>query len=183
MIKRRDKSEMVKVGRNSTKKELKSIPIYVVGIENEALKGRVEHILDWYIRKAASYKRLFYGISAVLILINASIPIINEIGIENIGFTGKDITVSIISSIATILTSFMTLFTMKDTWFRYRKHVESIKTECMLFNCKCEPYNDKNRECNFAQKIESIICNERQQWINNKFDNKTNQDNAVNENA
>jgi hypothetical protein len=165
MIRRSDKLKKRKKGRNSTKKELESIPIYVGRIENEALKERIEHILDWYIRKAVFCKNLFYEISVVLVLINASIPIINQIGFDN-----KDITVSIISSIATILTSFMTLFTMKDTWFRYRKYVELIKTECMLYNCKCDNYSEENRDCVLAIKVEDIICNERQEWVKNKFD-------------
>ncbi|SFC97304.1 DUF4231 domain-containing protein [Clostridium uliginosum] len=164
---------------NTKKKELKSIHIYVNNINDRIIRARIEHLLDWYIRKSTFYKNLFYGISVLLILINASIPILNEFLLQNSSSSTArldnsqyiTIGVSILSSIATILTSFMTLFTMKDTWFRYRKHVELIKKECMLYNCKSGVYGGENINCILAERIEEIIGNERQEWVERKFNN------------
>lgn len=161
-MRRKDK---IKRKRNSLTKELGTIDIYINGIENHIIKKRIEHILEWYIRKSTFYKNLFYWLSLLVILINAAIPIMNQmkfIYYENI--------VSIISAFASVFTSCITLFTTKDTWFRYRKSVELIKKECMLFSSKDEYYQDENRETLLIKNVENIISSERQSWEKVKFD-------------
>lgn len=156
--------------RNSLTKELASIEIYLESVSSFTVKRRIRHILDWYIRKATFYKKLFYFLSVVVILINAAIPVINQIK-----FTYCDNVTSIISALASILTSFLTLFTMKDTWFRYRKAVELIKKECMLFTGRYSDYKKSNREEILIRNIEEIISNERDLWEHGKF-NKYNEE-------
>ena len=153
--------------RNSKKKELNSITIYINRIQDEDIKNRIKHILDWYMRKATFYKNLFYMLNFNLILINASIPVINQCI-----FDYKELTVSIISAIATVITSCISLFTMKDTWFRYRKYVENIKQECILFHCHRGRYRQQHLENDLMESIELLISEERQAWGNSKFSNE-----------
>lgn len=85
----------------------------------------------------------------------------------------KDLIISVISSIATIITSSLTLFTMKDTWFRYRDNVESMKSECIKFSHKIDIYRDNN-ESILIENIEQIVKNERSLWEKTKFNDDKN---------
>ena len=141
------------------RKEVNSIEIYTSNIKTEEIKHRIEDVLHWYIRKAAFYKKMFYILSIALIIINTSIPFINQLAIEN-----SSIIVTFISSIATIITSILTLFTMKDSWFRYRNHIELIKRECSLFNAAAGAYSEADKEKSLIIKIEEIIGQEVLLW-------------------
>lgn len=46
-----------------------------------------------------------------------------------------------------------------------------MKTECILFNNKCEKYSDDNREKLFVMEIEKIVADERNRWEISKFKN------------
>ncbi|MCR8744298.1 DUF4231 domain-containing protein [Romboutsia lituseburensis] len=152
------------LGINTLSKEKESLEMYTSKIQDEYIKNRIDHILSWYINKATFYKRLFYTLSVILLVINASIPFINQLGLDD-----SPIIITGISTIATIITGILTLFTMKDTWFRYRNHVELIKSQCSLFNGQVGIYSKDNREKQLIRNIESIIDDERGLWKLDKF--------------
>ena len=151
---------------NNLKKELKSLDMYVEKIEDRVIKSRILHLLDWYIRKANFYRNIFYVMSVSLIVINAIIPVIIQMSLVE-----KDIIVSIISSLATVISGVLTLFTMKDTWGRYREYAELIKEECMKYNCCFGEYKDNQNQYLLGSNIELIIANERALW-KSKFGEK-----------
>ena len=62
---------------------------------------------------------------------------------------------------------------MKDTWFRYRDNVESMKSECIKFANKIGVYKDGN-ESIIVEKIEEIVKNERGLWKETKFNDDEN---------
>ncbi|MEJ8555146.1 DUF4231 domain-containing protein [Tepidibacter sp. Z1-5] len=142
------------------KDEIQAVKDMTKNIENEVIRQRVEQLLVWDVKKATCYKRAYYLMSIVIIIANASIPIINQM------WTGPNgrLTVSSISGLAGVIASILTLVNVKDTWFRYRKFAELMKTECILFINKCNPYNGENRECLFVNKIELIVSGERGLW-------------------
>lgn len=147
------------------KDEIQAVKDITVNIKNKMIRDRVEQLLVWDVKKATCYKRRYYSMSIVIILANASIPIINQM------WTGPNgrLTVSIISGLAGVIASILTLINVKDTWFRYRKFAELMKTQCILFINKCDPYNGEDRECLFVNNIESIVSDERDHWESSKF--------------
>lgn len=149
------------------KEEIESLDNFTEMIDNQIIKNRVVHLLEWYAKKATCYKRYYYVLSIALIIINASIPVIHQFEWEQ-----SKIIVSSISATASIIASILTLVSVKDTWFRYRKHVELLKTECMLFNCRCGDYNEDDREKIFISNIENISSGERAYWKRFKNENK-----------
>lgn len=157
-----------KKNKNNLKKELNSLEIYTGGLETKIIKSRINHLLDWYIRKATFYKNMFYILSVISIFINAFIPIITQ-------FNGssKDIIISVMSGTAVVITSVLTLFTTKETWFRYRNHVELIKQECVQCMSKVgdykKEYSQEDREGILIERVEMIISNERALWEKDKF--------------
>ncbi|WP_165773172.1 DUF4231 domain-containing protein [Bacillus mycoides] len=148
----------------SLKKELISLEFYTTNIKNEVTRNRISHLLEWYVKKGTYYKRTYYLINIIIVVINASIPIINQLK-----FSFSLILVSIIAGIASVLASILTLISVKDTWFRYRKHAELLKKECMFFNCHWGIYEDGEREKMLVVKVEEIINDEREYWEVNKI--------------
>lgn len=153
------------------KEELESIEIFTEPIQNETIKKRVTQVLNWNIKKGTKQKYLFYAFSIIVIILNAAIVVINQM-------EKYDLLITIIASISSVLASIITLFNFKETWHRYRKSSEEIKTECMQFNCKCGEYKEEEgREEKFLIKIESIINEERSLWETVRFKcDKTDED-------
>lgn len=145
--------------RNNLKKELKSLGLYTNGLKSEVVRERIDHLLDWYVRKATFSKNSFYIMSIMIIVINAGIPILSQSELIY-----KNILISCMSGIATIVTSLITLFTVKDTWFRYRNHVELIKQECIKCLSGVGNYTNDDREIILIENVESIISDERGLW-------------------
>lgn len=143
-------------------------------IEDDKIRERINNILLWDISKAEFYKKIFYIISMLIILINASIPVINQLSFWEFNI----LTTSIISTIASILTSILTLVCVKDNWYRYRKYSELIKRECILYINECEPYNGELRNKLFVKNIELISNDELSAWqeIRKTTDNNVKRD-------
>lgn len=146
------------------REELDSVEIFISTIQDEYIKRRVNQVLKWDIKRAIWNKRIFYLINITILVLNASIPIINQI-------KEQSIYVTIISSICTILASIINLINFKDEWYRYRYCVETIKRECMMLSCKCGEYKGENREKIFLINFEQILSKEIDYWKKNKFDN------------
>ena len=146
--------------------ELSSIEIFTSNIENPVIKQRVYQVLSWNIIKSTRYKRMFYILSILILILNASIPVINQI-------EKFPIVVTIIASISSVIT----LINFKDVWYRYRVTAEKIKTECMLLNCRLGQYSCVNREKKFLIRIEEILAEDQESWIKSRFeDNETDEE-------
>lgn len=147
------------------KDELKTLEVFTDPIQNNLIKKRVYNTLMWNIKKATYYKRFFYSFSIVSLTLNAMIPIINQLN-------NYSIWVTIISSVVFVITGILTLVNFKDVWYRYRVTSEIIKAECMKLNCKIGEYENDNRERIFLKKFEEILSDERNLWINSRFNNQ-----------
>lgn len=145
------------------KSELRSLEIYWDVLKDGSGKERIKDLLNWYIRKAIFFKKFYYILSFLLIAINAVIPVL-----ISTDFAQREITIAILSCIATIITSSLTLFTMKDTWLRYRENAEKMKSECIKFSQGIGDYEDKE-ERKLIENIEKIVQNERDTWKSTKF--------------
>ena len=119
-------------------------------------------VLSWNIIKSTRYKRMFYILSILVLILNASIPVINQI-------EKFPIVVTIVASISTVITGIITLINFKDVWYRYRVTAEKIKTECMLLNCRLGQYSCVNREKKFLIRIEEILAEDQESWIKSRF--------------
>ena len=105
---------------------------------------------------------MFYILSILVLILNASIPVINQI-------EKFPIVVTIVASISTVITGIITLINFKDVWYRYRVTAEKIKTECMLLNCRLGQYSCVNREKKFLIRIEEILAEDQESWIKSRF--------------
>lgn len=147
--------------------ELQSLDIFTSHIQNKIIRARVEQVLNWNVKKATYHKYLFYLLSMITIILNSSIPIINQLN-------EYDLAITIIASITSIITSILTLINFKDVWYRYRKTAEEIKRECMKLNCRYGEYEFEDRETRFLINFESIVSNETDLWIESRFNTQEN---------
>lgn len=106
--------------------ELSSIEIFTSNIENPVIKQRVYQVLSWNIIKSTRYKRMFYILSILILILNASIPVINQI-------EKFPIVVTIIASISSVITGIITLINFKDVWYRYRVTAGENKNRMYAF--------------------------------------------------
>ena len=135
-------------------------------ISNEDIRDRIENMLIWYIKRAASSKRWYYIFTLSSIIAGASVPIISL----SSGAELKDIIVAAISAIGAISISVCTLFSFKDNWRRYRKYSELLKRECFMFISHSGIYEDVSKDINqlFIDQIENVTSTENEEWVKTK---------------
>ena len=137
--------------------------MYISAIDNFNLRKRIEYNLEWFQKNSTANCITFYLMSIIMIVINASIPVINQMSVEH-----ATKIVSTLSAIAAISGSLITLFSTRENWFRSSMHAEEIKTECMLFNMSVGEYgelqNKGEREILLAERFEEIVRSDRNKW-------------------
>lgn len=149
------------------KEEISSINIYTNCIEDTIIRQRVQQVLEWNIKKSTYHKWLFYILNIVIIILNAFIPILNQIGYY-------DLLITIFASTTAVITSIITLINFKDVWYRYRSSAEAIKSECIKLRGQVGDYSLDDRERTFIINVESIVSNERNLWQQSRFNDETN---------
>ncbi|WP_343101176.1 DUF4231 domain-containing protein [Romboutsia sp. MSSM.1001216sp_RTP31141st1_G3_RTP31141_220114] len=147
------------------KDEIESIDIFTRSIQDEIIKSRVQQVLEWNIKKSTNNKIAFYILNILVLVLNASIPIVNQLN-------GHPAIVTAISSIGTVITGIIALINFKDVWYRYRSTTESIKRECIMLSCRYGEYENEDRENKFIINFEKILLDERDLWAINRFEHE-----------
>lgn len=148
-----------------TKDEIKTIEIFIKDIKNETNRERIKQILEWNIRKAEKYKKFHYIFAIITLTLNNLIPVFNIFGWNRMGTT-------LVSALLNISVGIPLIYSFKDSWGRYRKSVEEIKTECIKFSNDLEDYNGNEKEKILMLNIEKINRQERETWIKTKIESK-----------
>lgn len=131
-------------------------------IENNELKQRVKVSLEWYIEKAAKYRRYFYTLSFISILMPLLITVLNNVCVDSFERCYIQNAITICSVFTTLATSILALFKFQEKWILYRSTAEEIKKELSLFSAKkCGDIN----ELNLISKIEECMSKERAEWF------------------
>lgn len=141
--------------------ELNNLEAYYVKLSNEKSSRVINNTLLYYARQAIRYKRIFIILSVLTIVLNAGIPVINQIDISN------ELIITLMSSINLVIAGVLSLLSVKETWSRYREACEKLKIECNNFNAKVCPYNSSNYRLNeslFLATYEEITMAERKLW-------------------
>ena len=141
--------------------ELINLEAYYVKLSNEKASRVINNTLVYYARQAIRYKRIFLILSVLTIVLNAGIPVINQIDDSN------KLVITLMSSINLVIAGVLSLLSVKETWSRYREACEKLKIECNNFNAKACPYNSSNYRVNesfFLSTYEEITMAERKLW-------------------
>ncbi len=143
-------------------REYKHLYNYSVNLSFEKNQLVITETLKYYVKKALLYKYTYYVASLASLLLNFTIPVINQIDwLEN------RVIITIISSVTALITSTIGLMGLKDKWYRSRTAAENIKSECIKFNACIGIYEDedvKRKEKNLILNFESIINQDKVLW-------------------
>lgn len=152
--------------------EIQNLENYYIKFSNSNNSAIINKTLEHYVQKSIFHKNLFFNLSIAVIILNASIPLINSIPDLK-----TNILTSIASTLTVIITSILTILAAKDNWMRYRSYAEELKTECNLFNNNIGEYSCENielKEQRFILSFERINKSERTLWKSTHENDKVN---------
>ena len=137
--------------------------------EEEYINERLEDQIKWYSTKATKNKLWNNWIKAIIIVSSATIPFVVGIAFNE---TFKNIILSAIGVVITILSGLSGLLKFQEKWTEYRTTSETLKHEKYLFKANTVPYSEEKEPYKLlVTRIESIISREHSIWgqyINNK---------------
>ena len=139
--------------------EMEDFEILYKDIENKVVRERIRSAGEWYIDRAIRYKRYFYTLSVIGIIVPLLISCINILGI-NYGEQVRVIT-TVASAVVSFTTSLLTFSKVKEKWTLYRNTIELIKRELTLYAIKKE--NDEDL-VNLVCDLEELMSEERVRW-------------------
>ena len=150
-------------------------------IDNKDIKNRIEYLLNWYSRKATRCKYKYYIFAAVGIIGPALVTLIS-----NCTYLKNTCAVPVISTFSSICAGILVLTRWQESWIRYRRTVELIKSEIgkyLIDITEITGGKKLQRDKEFVNKIEDIVINENSEWtsIRSKdLGNKGNTNNSQN---
>lgn len=178
MYRMKSKNTMNNRGKHNSKvnhyKNLRNDKNYffylVQELESKSLQNRIYNEVGTYVYSAYKYKRRFYILTILSVILPALVSILN-----NTQFAEKeeiDIVISVISLVIVIVAGLTNTIKAKESWIRNREFAEMAKSE--IFKCVMEigVYADivgetgdsKKKEKLLAEQLENIFQHERGEW-------------------
>lgn len=129
--------------------------------EEEYILSRLDDQIEWYSLKSSKAKFMHQIFRVFVIIFSAVIPLVAGIEFnQNL----KNITLSIIGFLITVLVGLSSLFKYQENWTEYRTTSETLKHEKMLFLTKSGPYNSEESFKTLVLRIENLISRENSAW-------------------
>ena len=130
----------------------------------EYLNGRLVDQMNWYDRKASTYKTKYRRLRTWEIVLGALIPFLLTFEFEAWGLNIVNLVVGAIGVAIVIIGGVMSLNKYQELYISYRKVSEQLKTEKFLFQTGAAPYNRDNRARLFVRNVERLLAEENQSW-------------------
>ncbi|HTS70639.1 MAG TPA: DUF4231 domain-containing protein [Terriglobia bacterium] len=125
------------------------------------LVERYQKQIEWYARKARSYRKLYYAFQWPLIVFSAITPVLVVIG----GSWQKWLAV-IISALVAIGTTALKTFQYHELWINYRTVCETLRKEIYYYRAKLASYaGASDPEVTFVERVEAMISGENTLWV------------------
>lgn len=139
---------------------------YTTGSTREAyVTHRIEEQINYYEKQSSRNKKMYYRISVATIILNAMIPIVS-LFLPAADIVTK-LTITLLSSAATVLTSIQALSGAKDLWTKYRNNASHLTASLHQYYAHTGAFADKTPEEAFqllSAVCESKMEEEYQQW-------------------
>ena len=98
------------------------------GTRNDAIEAyihqRLEDQIDYYEKKSAHNKKLYYSLSIGAIVANAMIPVA---AVFLPSATIPKLIITLLSAIAAMISSILILFNARDLWAKYRRNASRLQ--------------------------------------------------------
>ena len=131
-------------------------------LKDEYIFNRYYQSVEWYIRKANKYKRLYYSFSFAAMLFPLLVPLISLIFTSN--NNTEKILVVILSVFTSVFTGLLALGKIHEKWIHYRFIAEKLQAELSLYYSNYKK-KEENADTVFLEKIESIMNDEHKKWV------------------
>lgn len=118
---------------------------------------RTENSLEWYMRKAIFYKRMFY----ILSIINMGVPLLSTVIMSWDPKTKAGIVLAAVTSFSA---SLLALYDMREKWLMYRTAAEYIKSQYCLYCGKVFPYDGEDAHEKYLLLLEKYMASVHIQW-------------------
>lgn len=141
--------------------EMEDFEILYRNIENEVIKERIRSSGEWYIERAIRYKRYFYTLSIISIILPLIISSINILG--GVYESQVRIITTIASAGVSFITGMLTFTKCGEKWTLYRSTIELIKSELTLYWTKT-PDSDGKDLANLVYRLDEIMNKEHNSW-------------------
>lgn len=131
--------------------------------ENYLLE-RYQIEIQYYENRAARNKALYYGLSAITIIISSMTSIILYL-VNVYSMDYLKIIAFLLSASVSILMAILSLYNFHEKWINYRTTSESLKKEIHYYDAKLGDYAEsENPESIFVERVEERISTEHTKW-------------------
>ena len=125
---------------------------------------RLNDQIDWYDSKSQKYKKRYYRLTGICLVISASIPFLINLIVD---FHWMTLVISALSVINVIISGFESLNNNHDLWTKYRITCENLKREKIFFETKTGPYTTDSTSQQLdllVHRCEEYMGNENLYW-------------------
>lgn len=130
--------------------------------QEEYLKNRVDHRINWYDRKSCFNQNWFKRLQVIAILSASTIPFLTGYS------SGEDVSIrvciGILGLMVAAITAVLSLYKFQENWHEYRTTCESLTHEKYLYLTNTEPYDIPEPFPLLVQRVEMLISKENSMW-------------------
>jgi len=143
--------------------EKESIERFTRKIVDKDLRYIVRQMMDFYYRAARRNRWAFLIMTIMVIMINASIPVLTSLDKK---IPSPTTLIAVLSAVATVINGIVLVLMLKEGWIRSRTSLERFKRELVLFGVGHKPYDKGDKERLLAKRVNKITSDEYDMWIN-----------------
>ena len=128
------------------------------------LSERLDPQIEYYDKSSSQFKRRYFGLSVLNIIVLTLIPIIS-LGLDN--FPGAKCIVALLGAVAAGITSILSLTKFKENWLEYRYTCEALKAEREKHEYQAGEYKGlkfNEADALLVERCEAIMTAEHSTW-------------------
>jgi hypothetical protein len=130
--------------------------------EEEYLSQRLEDQMGYYDRQSQR-NQVYYKRTKFIEIVSASLIPFLAGNVYKIDYA--DWLIGILGLLIVVCEAFSSLHKFQENWLQYRAISEALSKERFLFMTKTKPYADKHAFRNLVQRIERMLGEENNQWM------------------
>lgn len=126
--------------------------------------NRLAQQIEYYDKRSSRFKRWYFGLSILNIIVLALIPVIS-LGADS--FPAVRVTVALLGAGAAIITSSLNLLKFKENWLEYRYTCEALKAEREKHEYQAGDYKGlkfDEADALLVERCEAIMTAEHSTW-------------------
>lgn len=131
------------------------------------IHSRIEEQISYYERKSQHNKKIYYALSILTILANATVPILSIYLPSAAGAIHLKAMIAALSSCATVFSSIMVLFNAKELWTKYRINASRLTSFLHQYYSRSGIFAELDDESAFrllVQMSEAQMEGENKDW-------------------